>query len=177
MSYAEHVDEKTGASLQPMLFSKHGEAARRERVERIIASTMTFPMEKILKRYQRDLDLPWDVVLEHEREIKRYLALKVINEDKIIRMEGAVDELWHTFLMFTHEYHKFSLLVAGDYIHHTPAAEGEDPDRGREHYRNFWDGYLAVFGEEPPAHLWPRPMAADTSAGASSCLARDSVIG
>jgi hypothetical protein len=159
MSYVEYVGENTSKSAQSMPRLEGDEVVRGERKERIVAAAMAFPMEKVLKRYQKDQDLPWDVVLEHERELKRFLALMAINEDKIIGMQGATDELWHTFITFTRDYHDFSLLVAGYYIHHTPAAEGDDPNRGREHYQAFWDEYIAVFGEEPPAHLWPRPVA------------------
>ena len=140
--------------------------------ERIVQTAMAFPMDKVLKRYAKDQDLPWDVVLEHEREIKRYLALVAMNSDKMVGMNGIIDELWHTFIMFTRDYNDFSLLVAGHYIHHTPAGDDDDAELGQNAYQLFWDEYTAVFGEEPPSHLWPRPIAADTSVGGCSCVAR-----
>lgn len=32
-----------------------------------------------------------------------------------------VDEAWHTFILFTKDYHKFCKKVFGSYFHHTPS--------------------------------------------------------
>ncbi len=138
----------------------------------IVDAAMAFPMHHILKRYMKDENLTREVALEHERELKRFLAICAINPDRMIGMSGRIDELWHTFLMFTWDYHEFCSSIAGRYIHHSPRDESEDIQLGRAAYRNFWNAYEAAFGESPPAHLWPALLSKDgdlTACTGSGC--------
>ena len=59
----------------------------------------------------------------HEREIKRFLALSAINPGKY-GMRGPLDELWHTFIIFTSAYANFCRLLGGGFIHHLPETPG-----------------------------------------------------
>lgn len=40
----------------------------------------------------------------------------------------AVDDAWHQFILMTREYEKFCQGAFGEYLHHTPQAEGSPPD-------------------------------------------------
>jgi hypothetical protein len=86
--------------------------------EEIIKRAIAFPIEKVLFRYQKEKGLTADVAREHEREIKRFLALTAIS-DKGYGMQGPIDELWHTFIIFTKIYERFCKEVAGRFIHHS----------------------------------------------------------
>jgi hypothetical protein len=138
--------------------------------QQIVATAMSFPMEKVLKRYAADHNLPDDVVAEHERELKRYLALAAIHPNTIMGMAGPVDELWHTFLMFSREYEQFSLALCGHYIHHIPSDKDNlvELEEAKGHYKAFWNAYTEVFGEEPVKHVWPNPDTA-AEAGCITC--------
>lgn len=135
-----------------------------------VARAMVFPMEEVIERYAKDQNLPLPVAREHERELKRYLALSA-SEPAGFGMRGPIDELWHTFILFTEKYASFCDQVAGRFLHHTPgnAGRAELPVSGggaakepepsiREGYIRFLQTYESVFGEAPPPHLWPRPM-------------------
>ena len=37
-----------------------------------------------------------------------------------------IDELWHTFILFTNDYRKFCDTTVGEYIHHDPNVNAED---------------------------------------------------
>lgn len=125
----------------------------------IISRSMDFPMDNILRRYALDNELDWETAKEHEREVKRYLALCAINPKVSYGMKGPIDELWHTFIMFTREYQKFCKDVAGSFIHHVPNVPDEFGNKtksGADTYIKFLSDYELTFGEEAPKHLWPR---------------------
>lgn len=146
-----------------------------------IARALRFPMQEVTARYANEQGLPFDVAVEHERELKRYLALCASNSDGFYGMRGPIDEFWHTFVVFTRQYADFCNVVAGQFIHHIPGElvdSDSEPPAPREDGANIVDGYKkfladyeTVFGEVPPAHLWPRPMPTETLAyAAAGCV-------
>ncbi|MCB1880160.1 MAG: hypothetical protein KDI54_08915 [Gammaproteobacteria bacterium] len=121
----------------------------------VLEKAMSFQMDDVVQRYAQESDLPLEVARDHERELKRYLALYAINPDKTYGMRGQIDKLWHTFLMFTKEYAAFCDCVAGTFIHHVPNTS--IPKIGtRKEYEQFLDDYEKIYGEPAPAELWPR---------------------
>ncbi len=120
----------------------------------VIARAMAFPMESVIQRYAADQKLPMSVAAEHEIELKRFLSLCAMNRSASYGMAGPVDELWHTFIIFTREYAQFCRSVAGHFIHHVPTTLNTRADS--KGYQDFLDTYILVFGEEPPRHIWPR---------------------
>ena len=38
-----------------------------------------------------------------------------------------IDDMWHTFLLFTHDYHEFCQHYFGEYLHHVPTTEKNKP--------------------------------------------------
>jgi hypothetical protein len=68
---------------------------------KIIETAMSFPMDDLLRKYRIEHSIPIETTREHEREIKRFLALSVINSSAKYVMSGPMDELWHSFIQFT----------------------------------------------------------------------------
>ena len=131
--------------------SKHDKKAK------IIETAMSFPMDDLLRKYCMEHSLPIETAHEHEREIKRFLALSVINSSTKYVMSGPMDELWHSFILFTKKYHEFCYLVAGHYIHHVPSVPSDKPnDFGG--YMQLLHDYKVLFGEEAPTQYWPLPQ-------------------
>lgn len=124
----------------------------------LIDYVMEFPLEPVLKRHAEDWELSLETAREHERELKRYLALCALHPEKKYGMAGPVDELWHDFILFTRLYVEFCQRAKGEYIHHQPVIPGEAGDHAtwRADYARFLADYEATFGEAPPAHLWPK---------------------
>jgi hypothetical protein len=123
---------------------------------KIIETAMSFPMDDLLRKYCMEHSLPIETAREHEREIKRFLALSVINSSTKYVMSGPMDELWHSFILFTKKYQEFCYVVAGHYIHHLPSVPNDKPiDFGG--YMQLLQDYQVLFGEEPPTQYWPRP--------------------
>lgn len=122
-----------------------------------VARVMAYDMGPIVSRYAEDHELPIEVAAEHERELKRFLAVKALHPDKNYGMNGPVDELWHTFIIFTEDYTRFCEQTYGRYLHHRPALDKPTIARPEDSpYRIFLADYEEAFGEEAPLHLWPR---------------------
>jgi hypothetical protein len=72
-------------------------------------------------------------IKELVNEFKKFMAMMVINHKTGKRVEMVselVDEVWHTFILFTNEYKKFCDTLVGEYIHHEPNIDslyGTDP--------------------------------------------------
>lgn len=128
--------------------------------EKTIKAAMSYDMSDVMQRYAEKTRLPPDVLKEHEREIKRFLALSAANPGKY-GMRGPLDELWHTFIIFTSSYARFCRLLGGGFIHHLPeppkkrSAKAASKVPTRNSYTNFLEDYRKVFKEAPPTHLWP----------------------
>ncbi|WP_100772187.1 glycine-rich domain-containing protein [Rhizobium sullae] len=97
---------------------------------------------------------------------------------KFYGMTGAVDELWHTFVIFTRDYAAFCDAVAGRFLHHVPEVEGEMSASTFDHYLAFLADYEAVFNEPAPSAYWPRPTGNDTDVAAcTGCSGCNSCTG
>jgi hypothetical protein len=132
--------------------------------EEVISRAMVFPMDAAVDRYAAENDLPIEVAREHERELKRYLALCALEPEVSYGMKGPVDDLWHTFITFTRDYAGFCDEVAGHFIHHVP----NDSSNGHEDtsYGEMLEAYSATFGEAAPPEFWPQ---GEYSGSSSQC--------
>ncbi len=154
----------------------------RRREAQIIRRAMAFDLAKILFRYQKEEDLSAEVARQHERELKRFLALTAISRCGY-GMRGPIDRLWHTFILFTKIYERFCREVAGRFIHHFPNISGFEPaDEGRKSrilnlgpndYLRFLKDYEATFGEPAPEQFWPRPSGREIGVYAAAECASD----
>ena len=89
-------------------------------------------------------------------EYRRFLYLAVRRRGRVCP-SGAVDEAWHTHLLDTPRYFgAFCPQVLGTTLHHVPDRGGGTRDDARQ-YRATLRAYRWVFGEPPPADIWPAP--------------------
>ena len=90
-------------------------------------------------------------------EYKRFLAITLaMPPGENFPISAVVDPIWHTHLMFTHDYTSMCHAVAdGIYIHHVPATTDEERGRLCSAYReNTLPIYREAFGE-PDQQFWP----------------------
>jgi hypothetical protein len=130
-----------------------------EKVDKLTQKAMRYDIADVMRRYAEHTRLPQEALDEHEREIKRFLVMCAANPG-MYAMRGPLDELWHTFIIFTSSYAKFCRLLGGRFIHHQPTAPEEAPPkkaRTQNSYQRFLKDYQLAFAEEAPAHIWPRP--------------------
>ncbi|MDJ0535879.1 MAG: hypothetical protein QNJ70_25890 [Xenococcaceae cyanobacterium MO_207.B15] len=82
----------------------------------------------VLNRFTEKWDLPFDEARDIFKETKKWLWLIAYNQEIkdsivtlfIIQSPLIIDEMWHTFILFTKDYHKFCDKYFGYYIHHYP---------------------------------------------------------
>jgi len=135
----------------------------------IISQAMAFPMGHIVSKYIDEEAIPSSVAAEHEKELKRFLAMCAMNRGKKgYGMRGPVDQLWHTFITHTRDYQEFCDTIGGRFIHHIPETKEVSATEGsRGKYDQFLSDYEKVFGEVAPTHLWPR--ISDDKSGCDGC--------
>ena len=92
-----------------------------------IQKVMDYQMPNIIARYRKDYKASEEDAKVHERELKRYLILAgdADDGDSLGMMSSEVDNLWHTFLLFTKEYQAFCNDMFGKFIHHCPKIDEE----------------------------------------------------
>lgn len=92
-----------------------------------IKKVMDYQMPHIIARYRKDYKVSADTAKIHEVELKRWLILAgdTSDGDSLGMMSTEVDNLWHTFLLFTKEYQAFCNDMFGKFIHHCPKIDKE----------------------------------------------------
>jgi hypothetical protein len=81
------------------------------------------------------------------REYRRFMMLLVDHPGEMIPIAGPVDEVWHTHVLFTREYHTFCMATMGEYIHHAPTISDEEANRLLGSYKdNTLRLYRETFG-------------------------------
>ena len=83
-------------------------------------------------------------------EFRRYLGLRLVQGRSVPMLSRAVDEVWHTALLFTRLYADLCQKVFGSFVHHDPATEAwPDVD---ERWSDFSVSYHRLYG--PLGILW-----------------------
>lgn len=115
-----------------------------------------YDLDPVRQRVARSRSMPPHWIDEAILEFRRYLALRVVTDSAPAMLSKQVDEVWHTFLLFTRRYDHFCRSVFGYFVHHDPSLEF-DPDVSTE-WGEFESVYRCVFGE--PGFLWKlwRPL-------------------
>jgi hypothetical protein len=56
------------------------------------------------------------------RGLRQFFIVHLASGNKYVSMPSqVVDDLWHEFILYTHEYQKFCRRAFGQFMHHTPA--------------------------------------------------------
>ncbi len=90
------------------------------------------------------------------QEYKRFLLLAMHAGHPVTPSE-AVDQVWHLHLVYTRSYWQdLCTNVLGHPLHHEPTAGGLDEGvKFHLQYERTLASYRRLFGEEPPADIWP----------------------
>ena len=136
-----------------------------ETLEALKTAAMSFPMTRIVERYRKEHGVGEQDASLHERELRRYLYVAARYPKERWPMVASIDNLWHTFILFTQEYQRFCGALGVPYIHHDPLPEGANPLLSAKAYHRFLTVYRAEFGE-PPNSVWPVAL----KGGDSNCF-------
>lgn len=138
------------------LFYLYGyEPQRTINQEEAIKNIMNYPMVDIVKRCQKDYNYTNEDMVILERELKRYLILSTFNKKNGLgsgMYSKDVDNLWHSFILFTHEYANFCKRYANHFLHHIPETNPiKTPEKLEEVHKDFQafiKNYEKIFHEE-----------------------------
>lgn len=122
---------------------------------------MAYQHESLIKRYMRDYSVPREEAESCFVEMKRFLIVCSAIPGMKVAAE-QVDDLWHTFLLFTKDYQAFCHGYLGRFIHHDPAG-GFPADT----YSKTKDLILDLFGGINE-RFWPEKAHADCEGSGTS---------
>lgn len=91
-----------------------------------IQKVMDYKMPQVIDRYCKDYNIDPATAKVHERELKRYFILTSEYKGNLAMLSKEVDNLWHTFLLFTKEYQQFCYTMFGEFKHHVPKVSKTD---------------------------------------------------
>ena len=97
-----------------------------------------------------------DYAARVEAEYRRFLYLMATG-DRDATPSDAVDQAWHLHLGYSrHYWEELCGRIVGRPLHHGPSAGGAvEATRYRDQYRATLARYAELFGEAPPADIWP----------------------
>lgn len=123
----------------------------------IIQKAFSYKLDSVINRYKKEFNVSDHMAMQVEQELKRFLILCSLFPKKQINMYSSdVDDLWHTFVIFTQDYMKFCNTIAGKYIHHNPHTDTSKQNltKSFEQKQEFINLYTQLFGNKPPEHIW-----------------------
>ena len=118
-----------------------------------ISQVMAYSMPNVIRRCQKDFGYSDADMIILEKELKRFLIMcMVLDSDYIGMYSKDVDNLWHSFILFTKEYAEFGQSFAGKFIHHAPEINDDKTEdeliKSREGFRFFVKNYQQIFNEK-----------------------------
>jgi len=88
-------------------------------------------------------------------EYRRFVFL-AMTAGHVVCPSDEVDEVWHLHLTYTRSYRAFCSDVLGRALDHDPSQGGAaELAKHRQMYAQTLASYQRIFGESPPADLWP----------------------
>jgi hypothetical protein len=113
------------------------------------------------------------------KEYRRFLYLAA-RAGHPVTPSDTVDQAWHLHLIYTrHYWQELCDKILGLQLHHEPSAGGTvDSNKFEHQYEQTIESYKAIFGEAPPADIWPvREPAKRGALGKKLLIAGGTVIG
>ena len=115
------------------------------------------------------------VMEEAITEFRKYLVLIALGHNRVGMCSKEVDEVWHTFILFTKDYTVFCLEVFGFFLHHEPALLSQP--LGSEPRQRFLEAYNLEFGTPPKIWITNADCSPNTGGGGNECSPEPSCDG
>ncbi len=108
----------------------------------------------VIERYCKEFDASEEQANDMFNEMLKFLWISVKNrleqgQDKNLNAHIAIhhemkkiDDMWHTFILFTKHYFEFSEKYFGYYIHHSPTTN-DDPKPSEEEFKTQFETFLS----------------------------------
>ena len=133
-----------------------------------LETALAYKNPSILHKFMEYYDVSYEKAEMLFTETKRYLWLAVYfarQNRKDIYLPppfNAIDEMWHTFILFTEEYHDYCEEMYGHYVHHVPNTKQQKDqmfadyetdnsayyEKKHAELKQFYEAVYDVLGEE-----------------------------
>ena len=80
---------------------------------------MDWTADDIVRRYCADHDATWSEGMACFNAFKQYMVV-CAHSETVLAPSEAIDDMWHTALLFTRSYQDFCHGRLGKFIHHQP---------------------------------------------------------
>lgn len=113
-----------------------------------LAELSKFKHEAVVQRFQETWDVSESEAEELFEDMKKWLWLCAYCDDlprgqridlAFTQATKIIDEMWHTFILFTRDYDEFCSRYFGRFIHHAPTP------------RSVYDEVIAAYERDPVA--------------------------
>lgn len=116
-----------------------------------LEEVMLYQNEHVVRRFMESWAVSYDEAVELFDDMKRWLWLSDYNSNHVSsenRVHMAIsqsikliDEMWHTFILFTVDYHDFCDKYLDHHIHHRPTP------------KSVYDQQLASYAKDQEVHM------------------------
>lgn len=131
-----------------------------------LEEVLAYHNEAVIQDFLQRFDMPYDEACSIFKETLKWMWLcaKSRGSHRVFIDETLliIDHMWHAFILFTHEYHRFCEAYLGGMVHHLPTTydvreaskkrREADPDAWfeikRQEYRNFYTLVYDHLGED-----------------------------
>lgn len=148
------------ASVFDINYSKVHSSKTKEKLEKLQGYSYPIAAKTRLKEKFPFTDMDEEDIDLCIVEFKKYIGLRIIkrfeksgpyaNKESIsatVAMTSEIiDEVWHNLILFTKDYHEFSMLVYGEYLHHLPVIATYSSPITDNDVKTFIKAYKEYFG-------------------------------
>jgi hypothetical protein len=139
-----------------------------------LSEILQYKNSHVIQRYEKDYDtnkLDAEMALQevlkylwisekHERDRKKDPDNMELHFDCAVHFEmKEIDDMWHTFILFTREYAEFCQCYFGRFMHHAPnvAQEKPTPEKFSQEFERYLSYVYDHLGEET-LQIWFAPL-------------------
>jgi hypothetical protein len=112
----------------------------------------------VLERYSKDFPNNRMAAESAFEELLKFIWLSLKHQEDKLQRPGdedldcifgihlemkEIDDMWHTFLLFTKEYHSFCQQYLGQFFHHTPTTQAESEQRLQNDFEVDFSRFLS----------------------------------
>jgi hypothetical protein len=94
-----------------------------------LSDVLNYENNEVVLRFARERNVSVEDASDVFLETKRWLWLCASSPGMPVNMVGdafVIDEMWHTFLLFTRDYAEFCQTYLSEFVHHVPKRSDED---------------------------------------------------
>lgn len=131
-------------------------------VESALAWDLSKPIAFLVNRKGMDPSYAAELATEY----LRFIGILAENRERDLPVSEAVDEMWHTHILFTEDYRRMGDEVYGGYINHHPVlTETERVALIPRYLEGTLANYQRLYGTVPDEKWWARSGAICFSKG------------